>query len=63
MVTFRGSAYCWVVNRPALRLGEHLKLAVGCLLLYQLAMQLVPRAVLYPSVMAPQSASEGQQNI
>jgi hypothetical protein len=60
MVTFRGSTYWWVVSCPALRLGEQLKLAAGNLLFYMLAMQLEPCAGLCPSVMAPQSASEGQ---
>ena len=44
MVTFRGSTYWWVVNCPALKLGEHLKLAACNLVLYKLAMQPVPCA-------------------
>ena len=59
MVTFRGSTYWWVVNCLGLRLGEHLKLAAGSLVLYKLAMQLEPCSGIYLSVMTPQSASEG----
>lgn len=62
-VACRGSTYWRGIELPILEARRASQACCWQLPLYKLAMQLEPCAALYPSVMAPQSASEGQQHI